>query len=351
MSEATPLPSADDALRRALADHRAGRLAAAEKAYRDLIEADPRHAAANHHLGVLLVQTGRMEEGLRRLKSALEIEGAEPLYYFSFAKGLLAAGNPAEAGAVLRQASHRGLADRRFEPLKAELRDAAVAQYRQALVVRPGDAALLDNLGTALLEQGRTEEAIDCYRQALAAAPDFAEAHFHLGAVLSQNGRVAEGFAHYMRRAALVHGQAKAPSAGEPPHKIKHDLAQRDYLGAADRVRPGANMFQLAEGSRLGGPAVNPANFTPDLVDRWRHSNPQLVVMDDFLTTPALEKLRAYCAGSTVWRKIYAAGYLGAAPEDGFACPLLAQIVEEIQSGFAPDPGWGTVPLSGRVQI
>ncbi len=330
MSEATPLPSADDALRRALADHRAGRLAAAEKAYRDLIEADPRHAAANHHLGVLLVQAGRMEEGLRRLKSALEIEGAEPLYYFSFAKGLLAAGNPAEAGAVLRQASHRGLADRRFEPLKAEIRDAAVAQYRQALVVRPGDAALLDNLGTALLGQGRTEEAIDCYRQALAAAPDFAEAHFHLGAVLSQNGCVAEGFAHYMRRAALVHGQAKAPSAGEPPHKIKHDLAQRDYL----RTGAAMDLFQLAEGSRLGGPAVNPDNFTSDLVDRWQQSNPRMVVIDDFLTTPALEKLRLYCAGSTVWRKIYDAGYLGAAPEDGFACPLLAQIVEEIQSGF-----------------
>jgi hypothetical protein len=60
------------------------------------------------------------------------------------------------------------------------------------------------------------------------------------------------------------------------------------------------------------------------------------VVLDDFLTAPALEKLRAYCAGSTVWRKLYSAGYLGAAPEDGFACPLLAQIVEEIQSAFRP---------------
>jgi len=37
-----------------------------------------------------------------------------------------------------------------------------------------------------------------------------------------------------------------------------------------------------------------------------------------------------------VWRKIYPAGYLGAAPEDGFACPLLAQIVEDIQAAFAP---------------
>ena len=61
-----------------------------------------------------------------------------------------------------------------------------------------------------------------------------------------------------------------------------------------------------------------------------------MVVIDNFLTLPALEKLRAYCAGSTVWRKIYAAGYLGAAPEDGFSCPLLAQIIEEIQAVFSP---------------
>src|SRR5438309_1885598 len=165
MSQPAPPSSRPDALTQALADHRAGRLAAAETAYRDLIAADPRHAGAHHHLGVLLVQAGRMEEGLNLLKSALEMEPGEPLYYFSLAKGLLAAGRPAEAGAFLRQAGHRGLGDRRFDPRKAEIGEKAAALYREALMVRPGDAALLDNLGTALLAQGKTEEAIACYRQ------------------------------------------------------------------------------------------------------------------------------------------------------------------------------------------
>lgn len=333
----TAPPSDDAALSRALADHRAGHLAAAEKGYRGLIAAEPAHAGAHHHLGVLLVQAGRAEEGLVHLRSALDMEPGEPLYYFSLAKGLVAAGHPAQAGAVLRQASQRGLADGRFAPLKAEIRDRAVALYRQMLAAHPGDAAVLDNLGTALLEQGRTEEAIACYRQALSSAPDFAEAHFHLGAVLSQNGRVAEGFEHYMRRAMLVHAQAKAPPAatGEPAHKVKHDQAQRDYLWAG-KAPDSAGRFELADGSRLAGPAVNPRNATPGLLDAWRSATPQMVVIDDFLTAPALEKLRLYCAGSTVWRKIYEAGYLGAAPEDGFSCPLLAQIVEEIQSLFHP---------------
>jgi tetratricopeptide (TPR) repeat protein len=340
MSHSVPQSFGDAALDQALADHRAGRLASAEAAYRIVIAAQPRHAGANHHLGVLLVQTGRVDDGIRHLRSALEVNSSEALYYFSLAKGLLAAARAAEAGAILNLAAQRGLSDSRFEPLKSEIRDRAVAFYRQALAARPGDAALLDNLGSALLMQGKIDEAIACYHQSLVHAPDFAEAHFHLGAVLSQNARVAEGFEHYMRRAALIYGSGKVALGDEPepPHKIKHDKAQRDYLWGgqvpsdAPRV---SEIFQLADGSRLPGPAVNPGRCTAGLLDTWRQSRPQMVVIDDFLSAVALEKLRAYCAGSTVWRKIYPAGYLGAAPEDGFSCPLLAQIVEETQSEFA----------------
>ncbi|HUE62879.1 MAG TPA: tetratricopeptide repeat protein [Rhizomicrobium sp.] len=339
MSHSAPRSFQDAALDQALADHRAGRIAAAEVAYRAMIAAQPGHPGANHHLGVLLVQTGRADVGIGHLRSAMESDGNEPLYYFSLAKGLLAAGRPAEAGAILKQAAQRGLSDSRFAPLKSEIRDKAVAFYRQALVARPGNAALLDNLGSALLVQGKVAEAIACYRQVLVHAPDFAEAHFHLGAVLSQNGHVAEGFEHFMRRAALVYGRGKLPTetGPEPPHKIKHDRAQRDYLfgGHAPSDAPDiADMYRLADGSRITGPAVNPGNCTAQLLDTWRQSRPQMVVIDNFLTGPALEKLRAYCAVSTIWRKIYPAGYLGAAPEDGFACPLLAQVVEEIQSVF-----------------
>ena len=59
-----------------------------------------------------------------------------------------------------------------------------------------------------------------------------------------------------------------------------------------------------------------------------------MVVMDEFLTPQALETLRSYCAESTIWHRIYDAGYIGATPQDGFACPLLAQIVEEISATF-----------------
>ena len=278
--------SVDRALQQAVASHRAGEVAAAVQAYQAVLGAEPGHPEANHNLGVLMVQSGRIDEGLARLRRALDARAGVALYVKSYARGLVAAGRRAEA-------------------------------------------------------QSDTEGAIGLFREALAMAPDLADAHYHLGSALSEHGRIAEGFAHYMRRAALVYGTGEAPPTREtdPPHRVKHDLAQRDYLacGKAAADAPAApDMFVLADGARLDGPAVNSVNASDRLLAEWRGASPQMVVIDDFLTAPALEKLRAYCAGSTIWRKNYAAGYLGAAPEDGFACPLLAQIVEEIQSVFRP---------------
>ncbi|HEX4104790.1 MAG TPA: tetratricopeptide repeat protein [Rhizomicrobium sp.] len=305
MPNAATIP-ADTLLEQAIARHKAGQLAAAEDAYRMILAMEPGHAGANHNLGVILVQTGRVGDGLAHLERAVKSDDRTEQYFLSYARGLLAAGRPDDALAVLAH-----------------------------------DAGLLDKWGSALLASGRPEAAIGAYRRALTADPDCAEAHYHLGSLLSESGRVAEGFAHFMRRAALVYGTGKRPATDEPdpPHKREHDLAQRNFLwnGNPPADAPQVpDMFRLADGARVQGPAVNPANATTRLAQDWRCANPQMVVMDDFLTPEALKKLRAYCAGSTVWRKNYPAGYLGAAPEDGFACPLLAQIVEEIQTAFAP---------------
>ena len=50
-----------------------------------------------------------------------------------------------------------------------------------------------NNLGTALLNQGRLEEASEHYHQALDKDPAFAEAHNNLGILLTQQGRTCRG--------------------------------------------------------------------------------------------------------------------------------------------------------------
>ncbi len=87
-------------------------------------------------------------------------------------------------------------------------------------------------------------------------------------------------------------------------------------------------------GARLAGPAINPANAR-SIALAWEKSDPKLVVIDNLLTDEALAALRRFCLGSTVWKRPYANGYLGAMPDGGFAAPLLAQIAKNCA---APSP-------------
>src|SRR5579883_2340079 len=63
-------------LETALREQRAGRLAAAEGAYLELIRRMPASAGEAHHrLGVLYAQAGRSEQAIRHIAAAVELDG------------------------------------------------------------------------------------------------------------------------------------------------------------------------------------------------------------------------------------------------------------------------------------
>lgn len=353
--------SPDIALEQAVAQHRAGARVEAEQLYRAVLAAQPRQPTANHNLAILLAERGEAQAALALFHAALEAEPSQGQYWISYAKALLAAGLPADAAALLEQGQGHGLKGPIVDALLAEARkapaaslesqanrlaeagrfDEAATVFVRALEKQPDNAALHVALGDALSEAGRGPEAIEAYRAAIACDDGFAEAWFHLGGALTAAGDIEDGFAAYMRRAELTYGAGKVPPPPDKPHplhRLRHDQAQRDYLVKQGLVpadaKPG-EIFHLAPGARLDGPAVNPANATPALDEQWRGNWPQMVVIDDFLTPEALASLRRYCAQSTVWKRNYQAGYIGATPQDGFACPLLAQIAQEIRTTFA----------------
>jgi Tfp pilus assembly protein PilF len=308
-------------LQQAVARHRLGDMLAAEPLYRAALAEQPAHGEANHGLGQLLAQRGAHAQSVTFFQTALKSEPGIGQYWLSYASALLATGHPREAQLVLARGQQRGLGGPALNML---------LQKAQAALT-PTEADQRVERGTAHVMQGRMEDAVAAYREAIALAPDHAEAHFRLGSVLSETGHIADGFAHYMTRAAIVHGgRPWLQDKAEPVHRTKHDREQAQYLAEHQR----APDHQLEDGARLSGPAVNPANATPELIQRWQDGHPKMVVIDDFLTPPALENLRRYCAGSTIWRRNYDAGYIGATPEDGLACPLMAQIAEEIRSTF-----------------
>jgi protein O-GlcNAc transferase len=159
----------DQAMQLALQHHQAGRLAAAEKIYRQVLIHEPGHAYARHLLGVIAAQVGRSDAAVELIQSAIAANPAVADFHYNL-------------GNALRD---KGL----FEE--------AIAAYRQALQLRPDMAEATNNLGNALSETGRLDEAIVAFHQALRLRPDLAEAHNNLGNALRKKGQLDQAIAAY----------------------------------------------------------------------------------------------------------------------------------------------------------
>ena len=130
--------------------------------------------------------------------------------------------------------------------------------YRSALAIwqdtverRPNNPRAHDNLGSALGEAGRVQEAIGQLEQALRINPSYADAHYNLGKALDQAGRTREAIGHYQQALqikpndvnalnnlglALSHlgRKREAMEHWEQALRIKPDLAEAHFnLGRA----------------------------------------------------------------------------------------------------------------------
>lgn len=80
--------------------------------------------------------------------------------------------------------------------------DEAIVHYREAIRIRPKYEDPYHNLGYALYRKGRIDSAVTYYRKALRINPDYGEAHISLGNALLHNGRIDSAVTHY--RSALA---------------------------------------------------------------------------------------------------------------------------------------------------
>jgi hypothetical protein len=228
-------------------------------------------------------------------------------------------------------------------PSDALLREAAVHYragrlvqaenlYRQCLTLSPRRADAFASLAATLFLQGRSEEAIAAFRKALEIAPDDSATLYKLANILLREGRdpgrIAESFACFERHARLTFDAARKDEAA---HRLRHDSEQEEYLARLYGLTQW--QFHLADGGRVAGSTVNQGNAAKATAE-WKDSSPRIIVIDNLLHEEALEKLRRYCLGSTIWRDTHPEGYLTAMPEHGLACPLIAQIDEDMRAVY-----------------
>ncbi len=196
-------------LAQALAHHRQGNFAEAERGYAAVVKADARNFTAHHLLGTVKLQQGRFAEALACFDRAV---GAKPDFADAHGSRGLALCNLQrfqEAVASFDKTlklkprapdilAHRGLA---LYYLKKP--DAALASYDESLALEPRNAGAQVARANILMELKRHAEALAGYDRALALQPNVPEVIFNRGILLSEMGQRAEALAEFDRAIAL----------------------------------------------------------------------------------------------------------------------------------------------------
>ncbi|MEX0678391.1 MAG: tetratricopeptide repeat protein [Pirellulales bacterium] len=246
MSGRMPLSEAFDA---ALRHHQAGRLAEAEKIYRQILQVEPNNAQALHRLGRLAIDAGHHQAAVEWIGKAIAVDPARATYHVGLGEAFHRLGKIEEAVAAHRRAlaiepnmspanTHLGIilhAQRDFGPAEACFRRAAQTtanepqahanlgrvlydqgrlaeaelSFREASRLAPGKARGHFSLATILHQQGKLDEAAGAYRRALELEPDDVDVHNNLGMLLAAGGAYRDAEAHY-RRAAEINPQFAA---------------------------------------------------------------------------------------------------------------------------------------------
>lgn len=153
----------------------AGRLAEAQRLYREVVGSNPRHAQAWHQLGCVAVQQRRPEAATDCFIRAIRLEGGQAAFHNNLGNCYRLLGQLTEAE----------------------------ASFKQAIRLQGDHVAALMNLSFTLYSQGRTSEAERCADAALRLPHSTAEEHCVCGALRLLRGDYEGGWPQHEWRLAL----------------------------------------------------------------------------------------------------------------------------------------------------
>ena len=329
-----------------LAFQKIGNLPEAVSSYKQALALKPNYREAQSNLGHVFRELGHLDEAIEAFKAVLQhtTDSAD-------------AHN--NLGVALKE---QGMLDQ------------AIEQYRAALRVNPRHAEAHNNLGIALKDTGNLDAAIASFQQAIEHSPKYGNAHYHLGLTLFWQQHGDEALACFRQSADILQNHGR-PVQGRSVAKarIKHDCEQMHYLrdhrissdesssyvetltslrarsqneeGLHGRltidpqmlvpIAPSFNrILHYAQADAVPGGALNQDLDVTAIEARYHEKKPEIIYVDHLLSETALSTLRQFCLESTIWKRDYQRGYIGTFLAEGFSCPLLLQIVEDLRTRF-----------------
>ncbi|MDA1089531.1 MAG: tetratricopeptide repeat protein [Proteobacteria bacterium] len=209
----------NETLRLAMGHHQQGRTDKAESLYRQILDAEPNHAEANHLLGVAASQRGDFDLAVRLIGKAIESAPKDAIFHNNLGNVQREQGRLDDAVASYAAALDitPNLAEAHYNTgnihTLQDRPEAAAACYRKALAIKPDYIEAMANLGTVLKELGHPEEAVACFESALRSRPDLAEVHFNLGNTLRDLGRLEDAVNSYQTAITAKPDYAEAHSS------------------------------------------------------------------------------------------------------------------------------------------
>jgi len=176
----------DEAIQKGIEAHKAGvaQIQQADILYTAILKVQPKHPDANHNLGVLAVNLGKVQQALPFFKAALESNFTVSQFWLSYIDALIKLGCLDDARAVFAQAKDKGANGDEFDELEKQLPKLRLKINQPNALETAGskphepttlDSAKFDRalkLAKQKSIEGQLEEARSIYEEILQNVPD-----------------------------------------------------------------------------------------------------------------------------------------------------------------------------------
>jgi len=277
-----------------------------ETLWRTTLARNPECWMAHTNLGLVLLQKGKIDDGIAHYRSALQMQPDSWDAEYNLGTALLGKGQVDEAILHCERAvqmrptdpdARVSLGNALFQ--KGRI-DEAIAHYQQAMMLHPDHFLARYSLGHALLEKGELDGAIQVCRGALLLRPSDADCQTTLAIALEEKGNPAEAIQYYQK--ALELAPKSIPTltnlawllATSQEAPLRNGPKAVELAGQADRLAGGANTLVLRT---LAAAYAENGEFANAI--RTARSAMQLARMhgEDSLTTDLAQQIALYQLG------------------------------------------------------